>query len=123
MATACRLNCLSILTTLGQLKPDPIGDILASLLQQTLNAAIVPPQELVHQLVHSLCTLVALPGGYKCIRPAIAALAGEGNSLLASGRYERSNLLFVLQELANLAKAYQAQHGSNTLQGHAPSVC
>lgn len=64
--------------------------------------------------MHSLSTLVAAPGGYKHIRPAIAALAGDGNSLLASGRYERSNVLFVLEELTILAKAYLAQHGSKT---------
>lgn len=112
IATACRLNCLSILTVLSRLKPDEVANSLIPLLEETTNALPAPPEELMQQLLHSLCTLVAAPGGHQHIRPAVAALAGEGNSLLASGRYERANLLFVLEELTTLAKAYLAQHGT-----------
>ena len=113
IATACRLNCLSILAVLGKLRPDEVAKCLIPLLEETLTALPAPPEELVHQLLHSLCALVAAPGGHSHIRPAVAALGGEGNnSLLASGRYERANLLFVLEELTILAEAYLAQHGT-----------
>ena len=106
---------MSILATIGRLKPHRIADLLQSLLQQSQKALVTPPQELVHHLVHSLCCLVAAPGGYTFIRPALAALAGGGKTcLLASGKYERSNVQFVLEELIALANAYLAQHGPRT---------
>ena len=102
------------MATIGRLKPNRIADLLQSLLQQSQKALITPPQELMHHLVHSLCCLVAAPGGYTFIRPALAALAGGDSCLLASGKYERSNVQSVLEELIALANAYLAQHGPRT---------
>ena len=67
--------------------------------------------------MQSLCTLVAVPGGQSHTKQAIAFLAAEEDGLLAHKRFQRDEVLLVVQQLAVLAKAFLARNGKKQPAG------
>ncbi len=117
LAATCRINCLTLITTLGKLDPSSSAAIVTDLLHGCRSNPIQPTTELVHQLVQSLCTLVAVPGGHSHTKQAIAFLAAEEDGLLAHKRFQRDEVLLVVQQLAVLAKAFLARNGKKQPSG------
>ena len=91
--------------------------MLTELLHWCHASNIQPPPELVHHLLVSLCALVAAPGGDSYIKQAIKFLDAEEGGLLAHQRFQRDEVLLVLQQLAVLAKAFLAAHGKRPATG------
>ena len=75
------------------------------------------PPELYHELIQSLCLLVAAPGGDSYMKQAIQFLDAEDGGLLAHRRFQRDEVLLVIHQLAVLAKAVLAQHGKKGSSG------
>ena len=117
LATNCRQSCLSLITSLGMLDPNAAITILLHLLHHSGSSSTKPPPELVHRALHCLCDLVATAEGSHHIRQATAALIGEPDGLLAHHRFQRDEVLMVLQMLSQLAKTFLSQHGSSSGAG------
>lgn len=62
---------------------------------------------------------MAVPGGQSHTKQAIAFLAAEEDGLLAHKRFQRDEVLLVLQQLAVLAKAFLARNGKKQPAGMA----
>jgi len=60
---------------------------------------------------------VAVPGGQSHTKQAIAFLAAEEDGLLAHKRFQRDEVLLVVQQLAVLAKAFLARNGKKQPAG------
>ena len=65
----------------------------------------------------SLCSLVAVPGGDSYMKQAVKFLDAEEGGLLTHKRFQRDEVLLVLQQLAVLAKAFLAAHGKRPANG------
>ena len=111
------MTCVSLITALGILDPVSAAGKLTALLQWCHASQIQPPPELVHHLLTSLCTLVAVPGGESFMKQAIKFLDAEEGGLLAHKRFQRDEVLLVLQQLAVLAKAFLAAYGKRPASG------
>ena len=105
------MTCVSLITVLGTLDPVSAADTLTALLHWCHASQIQPPPELVHHLLVSLCALVTAPGGESYMKQAIKFLDVEEGGLLAHKRFQRDEVLLVLQQLTALAKAFLAKHG------------
>ncbi|KAL3152002.1 hypothetical protein ABBQ32_001122 [Trebouxia sp. C0010 RCD-2024] len=117
LATSCRLSCLNLITSLGMLDPNSTIATLLQLIHHSGSSHPKPPPELVHRALRCLCDLVATAEGCHHIRQATAALIGEPNGLLAHHRFQRDEVLMVLQLLSQLAKTFLSQHGSSSTAG------
>ncbi len=117
LAATCRSNCLTLITTLGKLDPSSSAAVVTDLLHGCRSSPVQPATELLHQLIQSLCTLVAVPGGQSHTKQAIAFLAAEEDGLLAHKRFQRDEVLLVVQQLAVLAKAFLARNGKKQPAG------
>ncbi len=117
LATSCRINCLILVTSLGKLDPVSAAAVITRLLRWYQSSPILPPTELLHQLIQSLCVLVATPGGHNYMKQAIAFLAAEEDGLLSHRRIQRDEVLLAVQQLAVLAKAFFAQNGKKQSAG------
>lgn len=117
LALSCRLSCLSLITSLGMLDPKAAITTLLHLLHHSGSSPAKPPPELMHRALRCLCGLVATAEGCRHIRQATAALIGEPDGLLAHHRFQRDEVLLVLQQLSRLAKTFLSQHGSSSGAG------
>ena len=117
LATSCRINCLTLITTLGKLDPAASAATVTRLLHSSRAGPIQPPAELLQQLIQSLCMLVASNGGDRHMKQAIAFLAAEEDGLLAHKRFQCDEVFLVVQQLALLAQAFLAQHGKKQPAG------
>ena len=117
LATSCRRTCVTLITTLGVLEPMQTAAMVTQLLHWCHASVIQPPAELLHQLLESLCALAASPGGESYMKQAIKFLDAEEGGLLAHRRFQRDEILLVLQQLAVLAKAFLAAHGKKPALG------
>ena len=111
------MSCLALITSVGMLDPIAAIPTILHLLHHIGSAHLKPPPELVQRALQCLCSLVATAEGCCHTRQATAALAGEPDGLLAHKRFQRDEVLLVLQQLSQLARAFLAQHGSSTSAG------
>ena len=111
------MSCLSLITSVGMLDPTAAVTILLHLLHHSGSSLVRPPPELVHRALRCLCNLVATAEGCHLTRQATAALIGEPDGLLAHHRFQRDEVLMVLQQLSQLAKMFLSQHGSSNGAG------
>ena len=111
------MTCLTLITSIGMLDPNTAIPTILHLIHHTGSAHLKPAPELVQRALQCLCSLVATAEGCSHIRQATAALAGEPDGLLAHNRFQRDEVLLVLQQLSQLAKAFLAHHGSSACAG------
>lgn len=105
------------------LDPNAAITILLRLLHYSDSSPAKPPPELVHRALRCLCHLVATAEGCHHIRQATAALILEPDGLLAHHRFQRDEVLLVLQQLSKLAKTFLSQHGSSSGTGQMLGIC